>query len=398
MRRHWFYLSCAEADWEPFLEKFHNDLSNSLSQRTGLAKEDLGYFGINRIQAAGEDSQSAIDALNHSHLLLQLLTPAYFLSDACAREWQIFRWRERALMRTLTAGTRHPSSIIPVFWDAERTLPPPPAAMRHHLKSERHDFGDQYTRQGLRQLMADSTNLNVYHDFVVALSDRLYHIATSYELPSIENLPAVWDIPDVFTHSKPKAPTAKAAPAKVRASEPLSQSVVGYQEATAGPAVATPKGKERIFISYRRHDTEGFAGRLFDQLANHFGEDQIFMDLDAIEPGEDFIEVIEEAVGDCHLMIAIIGRGWVTCTDGQGRRRLDNPEDFVRVEISAALERGIRVIPVLVQGASIPRADQLPEALAKLARRNAFELSSMRWKYDVGRLVATIEKILRQAE
>src|ERR1043165_3354644 len=105
-----------------------------------------------------------------------------------------------------------------------------------------------------------------------------------------------------------------------------------------------------IFISYRRNDSAGYAGRLFDGLSAHFGEDQIFMDIDYIEPGEDFVQAIETAVGSCEILIALIGPSWLTIENVTGRR-LDNPNDFVRLEIVAALARGIRVIPVLVQGA-----------------------------------------------
>jgi TIR domain len=392
MTGYWFYLSCAEADWEPYLERFHNDLSRSLSQKTGLPENHVGYFGINQLQTLGEGSQSAIAALNNSRILLQLLTPAYFLSDICAREWQVFRWREQALIGGLAPRVSYRSSIIPIFWDAERTLPPTPAAINSQLESQRREFGDKYANEGLRQLMALSRHLNDYHEFLFTLTDRLYKISTSHELPSIENLPAITDVPGVFSDSGLELPASN--PPANETSQPLTQSFLGYAEGILGRSARKPIAREKIFISYRRNDSEGFAGRLFDQLGNHFGEDQIFMDLDTIEPGEDFIEVIQNAVSDCHLMIAIIGKGWLMCADAEGRRRLDNPEDFVRVEISTALEKGIRVIPVLVQGASIPKSNQLPDDLTRLARRNAFELSSTRWKYDVGRLIATIEKVL----
>jgi formylglycine-generating enzyme required for sulfatase activity len=148
-----------------------------------------------------------------------------------------------------------------------------------------------------------------------------------------------------------------------------------------------------IFISYRRDDSAGHAGRLFDRLTAHFGDDQIFMDIDHIEPGEDFVQVIEEAVGSCEILIAVIGQRWLASTDGTSRR-LDNPNDFVRLEIAAALNRDIHVIPVLVHGASMSGAQDLPDDLAGLARRNAFEVSDLRWKRDVDRLIRTLERIL----
>ena len=120
-----------------------------------------------------------------------------------------------------------------------------------------------------------------------------------------------------------------------------------------------------IFISYRREDTEGQAGRLFDDLVKLFGEESVFMDVAAIEPGRDFRKAIDEQVASCGVLLALMGRNWLDARDPGGRRRLDDPLDFVRLETAAALKRDIPVVPVLVQGASMPRADQLPEDLAE---------------------------------
>jgi hypothetical protein len=150
----------------------------------------------------------------------------------------------------------------------------------------------------------------------------------------------------------------------------------------------------RIFISYRRGDTSPHAGRLADRLVGEFGEERVFMDVDTIEPGADFVEYIEEAVGGCEVLIAVIGDDWLDSRDEHGNRRLEDPEDFVRLEVSAGLERDIRVVPVLVERATMPRAHELPEPLRRLARRNALEISDLRWRHDVSRLVATIHKVL----
>lgn len=148
-----------------------------------------------------------------------------------------------------------------------------------------------------------------------------------------------------------------------------------------------------IFVSYRREDTGGHAGRLFDRLVEHFGRERIFMDIDTIEPGEDFVTVIENAVGSCDILLAIIGRNWLTA-GGTGTGRLDNPNDFVRIEIAAALRRDIRVVPVLVQRATVPKAQDLPEDLVKLTRRNAVELTDLRWQTDVDQLITVMERVL----
>jgi uncharacterized protein with WD repeat len=149
-----------------------------------------------------------------------------------------------------------------------------------------------------------------------------------------------------------------------------------------------------VFISYRRQDTEYFAGQLYDRLADRLGDDQVFMDVARIGLGIDFTEAITQAVSTCQVLLAVIGPLWLTATDEHGRRRLDDPKDFVRLEIQAALERGIRVIPILVSGAKMPRADQLPRRLAKLARRNAITMHHESFPEDAERLLATIDQLL----
>jgi hypothetical protein len=149
-----------------------------------------------------------------------------------------------------------------------------------------------------------------------------------------------------------------------------------------------------IFISYRREDSGASAGRLYDRLREHFGDDKIFMDLDSIEPGLDFIEVIERTIASCDVLIALIGRQWLMSTDAAGQRRLDDPEDFVRREIVMALRRNIRVIPILIQGTSMPRAATLSDDLQPLTRRNAVELSDMHFRRDVDQLIVVLDRVL----
>jgi len=154
----------------------------------------------------------------------------------------------------------------------------------------------------------------------------------------------------------------------------------------------------QIFISYRRDDTSASAGRLYDRLSSHFPSNRIFIDVDNIAPGVDFFEAIEKSVGSCDLLISVIGKNWLTSSDDEGNRRLDNPEDFVRLEIGTALRRNIRVIPVLVDGALMPRSTELPDDLKLLARRNAFEISHNRFRTDSERLVGAIRQALEEAK
>jgi hypothetical protein len=150
-----------------------------------------------------------------------------------------------------------------------------------------------------------------------------------------------------------------------------------------------------IFISYRREDSLGHTGRLFDRLGKHFGKAHVFLDIAGIEPGLDFVEAIDKAVGSCDVFVVVIGKQWLNATDADGRRRLDNPEDFIRLELATALKRNIRVIPVLVQGATAPSSENLPEDLRMLSRRQAQEVSDNRLDFDVGELIKTIEKSLK---
>jgi TIR domain-containing protein len=150
----------------------------------------------------------------------------------------------------------------------------------------------------------------------------------------------------------------------------------------------------RVFISYRREDTSGQAGRLYDALAKALGPDNVFMDVDTIDIGVEFKDAIESAVTSCDVLFAMIGPRWLTVADSRGERRLSRADDYVRLEIEAALARNIRVVPALIAGASMPSSDDLPATLVPLARRNALEMADgPRWQYDVSRLVNLLERI-----
>jgi len=154
----------------------------------------------------------------------------------------------------------------------------------------------------------------------------------------------------------------------------------------------------RIFLCYRHDETAYPAAWLFDRLADRFGREQVFKDIENIEPGDDFVEAIATAVGSCDVLLVLVGSQWLTAKGPDGRRRLDDPDDFVRLEIEAAIERNVRVIPLLVDGARMPRADELPASLAKLARRQAQELSSTRFGTDTQRLLSVLDRAIAGGE
>jgi hypothetical protein len=169
----------------------------------------------------------------------------------------------------------------------------------------------------------------------------------------------------------------------------LAGSGRGAQAGDAPPVVD-------VFISYRREDTEHAAGRLSEALSPHFG---VFMDIDAIPLGVDFAEEITKRVESCDVLIALLGRDWLTITDDEGQRRLDNPEDFVRIEIEAALQRDVPVIPAFVEeGVRMPKSADLPDSLQPFTRRNGIELRHGAWHADVDRLIRALERLAQEKE
>ncbi len=149
-----------------------------------------------------------------------------------------------------------------------------------------------------------------------------------------------------------------------------------------------------IFISYRREDAPAHAGRLYDGLTEEFGAQQVFMDVDTLEPGVDFVERLHSAVGTADAVLVVIGRGWLNAKNLDGERRLDDPEDFVRLEVGLALTGEPVVIPVLVGGATMPSEEDLPPELVQLARRNALTMIDSDWRSGLARLVAALRRIV----
>jgi len=155
-----------------------------------------------------------------------------------------------------------------------------------------------------------------------------------------------------------------------------------------------------IFISYRRDDSAANAGRLCDRLGAEFGAEQVFMDVDDIPPGADFSAHIGTKIGGCDALLAVIGKQWLTARNGEGQLRLSDPNDLVGREIVLAIQRGILVIPVLVEGASMPKATDLRRDLKPLAQRNAVAISDQDFQGDVVKLIKALGSIpgLRKAK
>jgi hypothetical protein len=149
-----------------------------------------------------------------------------------------------------------------------------------------------------------------------------------------------------------------------------------------------------IFISYRRDDTEGESGRLYDELVRQFGGGSVFMDVVDIGAGRDFREAIDESLASCGVFLALIGPSWLDVKDDAGIRRLDDPKDFVRLEIASALKRSLPVLPILVRKARMPKPEQLPDDLKEFTFLSALELTHVHWDSDVEVLIKSLEPYL----
>ncbi len=159
---------------------------------------------------------------------------------------------------------------------------------------------------------------------------------------------------------------------------------------TPQPGGSTPI---RIVISYRRQDTPGGAGRLRESLAEHFGRENVFLDIDAIPPGVPWRQAIEKTIHECNVLLPVIGVHWLSAADEQGSRRLDDPNDVLRFEIANALRAGVRIIPIQLHGAPMPGRDELPEEIAGLADYQSIRIDDDDWRDDMRKLVRALERI-----
>jgi hypothetical protein len=166
------------------------------------------------------------------------------------------------------------------------------------------------------------------------------------------------------------------------------------RDAVGAPQFSQPK----IFLCYRREDTQGFARGIYESLAGKYGHEQVFRDIDSTPVGVKFSAWIESRVGQCNVMVVLIGHSWLSAKDSTGQRRLDLPKDWVRQEIEAALRRDIPIIPVRVQAAPMPSESDLPPSIADFTGFQSAEVTDSRWDYDVGLLIQAIDTFMRPVE
>ena len=152
-----------------------------------------------------------------------------------------------------------------------------------------------------------------------------------------------------------------------------------------------------IFLAYRRSDSSGYTGRIYDRLVHDFGRWHVFRDIGSIKPGKDFREQVRQALVHARIMLVVIGPGWLDAKDESGKRRIDNPDDLHRVEIRFVLERGLPIIPLLVGQTSMPKPEELPDDIRNLSYRAAIPLSDNSWEHDAELLHNALADLLEQS-
>ena len=199
-----------------------------------------------------------------------------------------------------------------------------------------------------------------------------------------------WRYPDTFK----KSTTSQATPLSNAQAEPKKEPTRQKQQPIAPPTMNTVRSGH-IFVSYRRSDSADIAGRIYDRLIGKFGKNPVFKDVDSIPLGLDFKEYLDKKVGECNVLLAVIGDRWIDAKDATGKKRLADSGDFVRIEIESALERGIPVIPLLVRGAQMPSEKHLPPSLKKLVYRNGIQIrSDPDFHNDMNRLISALNKYI----
>ena len=376
----YFYLSYARESEDVFAERFFEDLSDAIRVRAGIAPDAaVGFIEPNAPKAGDVWDGAVADALLKCRTMVCLYSPAYFKSEYCGKEWQMFRMRQQLYAeRELAAGRsplQWPQSLKQVPW-----IPlPSPGMIPKAAADTQYIVGEPdapHNRIGVKDMIRRWVQYqNDYRDYMDNLARDVLGTSIKIKLPPLGTPPPLAEIPGAFG-SQPAAAAAAAAPPPQAAPQ---------AEKSAGAAPSTG-----VFISYRRSEAVAYARGLYESLAERFGRGRVFLDLKNIGPGDDFVEAITAAANSCSAMIVLISRGWLRGAQGPG-----DEVDYVQLEVSTALERKIRVIPILIQGAAMPAPKDLPEALSPLARRNAIAFSDTRWERDVEDLIEALEGLLK---
>jgi hypothetical protein len=401
-----FFLSYARTDndFEGLVRKFYKDLCKNIAGKIAVSPDEVGFYAGAEIRLwipyQAIESKRVL-ALQQSRVFIATYSSLYFQEEFCGKEWAVFSARVEAYAKSLPQGSEFPALMFPVLWESEiftsRHIPHALSKIQY----KNYDYGKDYVEHGLPILMRSEKFRQQYDDFISVLADKVIGAAQKYKLPALQNPPPL----DYVTPAFPIAPLNKESSdthTSISAQKPISDNKTDapspaeskrqpYQQlpSQGSPPVRPPA---TIFISYRRQDSGDITGRIYDRLVQRFGRETIFKDVDSIPPGVDFRIFMGDAVGQCNLLLAVIGRQWLSSQNESGARRLEDPRDFVRIEIESALQRDIPVIPLLVQGAAVPGENALPPSLQKLAYRNAIPIRpDPDFHSDVDRLIKSIE-------
>ena len=381
----YFYLSYARESEDVFAERFFDDLSDAIRAKAGVAPDvAVGFIEPDEPRAGDVWNGAVADALLKCRTMICLYSPAYFKSDYCGKEWQIFRMRQRLYAERERAAGRQdaawPPSLKPVPW-----IPlPSPEMIPEAVADTPYIVGDPnspHNRIGVKDMIRRWVQYqDDYQDYIDNLARDVLTTSIKFKLPPLGTLPPLEETPSAFGH-QPTTPHLFGG--DWTAEKAAARAAVARAEKSAGAAASGG-----VFISYRRNEAAAYAGRLYDRLAARFSRGRVFIDTENIGWGEDFVEVITSAARSCEVMIVLISREWT-------RGAQTEVDDYVRLEVATALGRKIRVIPILIQGAAMPAPKDLPEDLSPLVRRNALALSDTRWERDVEDLIETLESLLK---
>jgi hypothetical protein len=372
------YISYADVDNKPpsifadegWVDVFYKELEAALNLRIG-SPGALKIWRDTRPNRHDLDDKS-LNALKKSAVFLALISPAYLSSDVCRKELKTFADADDPLgafsIPTLV-------SFQPRRFKLLLTKIPDdswPMEIRN-IEMVAYRFYDESILFS-RVSRASDPQDEFFHKQLDKLTEGIYK--------TLQSLSGDSPLIPRFSRSGIE-PSAKV-------SQPPIMTDIGETWKSSLPT----KQSSGVFISYRREATAAYARLFYNQLAERFGKQNVFLDVINIKGGDDFVKVIKSKATSCSALIELIHKGWLDAKDEEGRRRLDDPEDPVRLEISIALGRNIPVIPVLIDGASMPRRKDLPAPLADFSQRNFLEVSHSRFDIDVDELVKVLEKHL----
>lgn len=346
----------SEVGWAPQLVQM---LDAVLAQRLGR-KPVIWYD--KRLSGDDPGPEAHAQVLANSAVMVALVSPAYLASGWCRRELELF------VRQAPPVEVGRLSRVFPVHLQPERNIDLPPALAQLTGYAAFHRDSNRLLLPAAPQ---DADARRQLMDMLSRLAQDIARVLQRLDRPLADG-GAVLPTP---------AAVAQAAVRCAPAPPP-----------SAAPATAN---RHRIFISYRREDSEHAVGRLADDLRQRFGADnQVFLDHASIVPGSDFFDSLQQALAECAAVLVVIGPGWLDAADRRQRRRLDLDDDWVRNEVAACLgDAGVRVFPVLVGGAGMPPADELPTPLQTLARRQALPLATRHWHADVAVLVRLLQQV-----